>query len=65
MKTHWRTGLRTQEHASESFEASQEQIRVRAYQLYEQRGREDGHEFEDWLQAESEKRLRKQSIEPG
>jgi hypothetical protein len=32
----------------------QEQIRRRAYELYEQRGREDGHELDDWLQAESE-----------
>lgn len=31
----------------------QEQIRLRAYALYEQRGRE-GHEVGDWLQAESE-----------
>jgi len=31
----------------------QEQIRVRAYGLYEQRGRE-GHELDDWLRAESE-----------
>jgi hypothetical protein len=31
----------------------QEQIRVRAYGLYEQRG-EEGREVEDWLQAESE-----------
>ncbi len=23
-----------------------------AYELYEQRGREDGHDFEDWLRAE-------------
>jgi hypothetical protein len=30
------------------------QIRVRAYQLYEARGREDGHELEDWLRAEEE-----------
>ena len=30
------------------------QIRVRAYQLYEERGREDGHEKEDWLRAEEE-----------
>jgi uncharacterized protein YegP (UPF0339 family) len=34
--------------------ARQEQVRCRAYQLYEQRGREDGHEVDDWLQAESE-----------
>ena len=31
----------------------QEQIRLRAYGLYEQRGTE-GHEVDDWLQAESE-----------
>jgi hypothetical protein len=31
----------------------QEQIRVRAYGLYEQHGKE-GREVEDWLQAESE-----------
>jgi hypothetical protein len=33
--------------------ARQEQVRCRAYKLYEQRGREDGHELDDWLQAES------------
>jgi hypothetical protein len=31
-----------------------EQIRLRAYELYEQRGRQDGHELDDWLQAEGE-----------
>ena len=31
-----------------------EQIRQRAYELYEQRGRTDGHDLEDWLQAEGE-----------
>jgi hypothetical protein len=30
------------------------QIRLRAYQLYEARGREDGHELDDWLRAEEE-----------
>lgn len=30
------------------------EIRRRAYQLYEQRHREDGHALEDWLQAERE-----------
>jgi hypothetical protein len=29
-------------------------IRERAYQLYEERGRGDGHEWDDWLQAEGE-----------
>jgi len=32
----------------------EQQIRSRAYQLYEERGREDGHELEDWLRAEAE-----------
>lgn len=32
----------------------QEQVRRRAYELYELRGRENGHDLEDWLQAESE-----------
>jgi len=31
-----------------------ELVRLRAYELYEERGREDGHDVEDWLQAESE-----------
>ena len=30
------------------------QIRLRAYQLYEARGRKDGHELEVWLRAEEE-----------
>jgi hypothetical protein len=37
----------------------QEQIRRRAYELYEQRGREDGRALDDWLQAESEVSQRK------
>lgn len=32
----------------------QDQIRRRAYELYEQRGGEDGRELDDWLQAEAE-----------
>ena len=32
----------------------QEQVRRRAFELYEQRGREGGHDIDDWLQAESE-----------
>ena len=30
------------------------QIRLRAHELYEARGQEDGHEVEDWLRAEEE-----------
>ena len=30
------------------------QIRLRAYELYEARGREDGHDLDDWLRAKEE-----------
>ncbi len=32
----------------------EEQISRRAYELYEQRGREHGHDNEDWVKAERE-----------
>ncbi len=32
----------------------EQQIRQRAHQLYEARGRQSGHEVEDWLTAEAE-----------
>jgi hypothetical protein len=32
----------------------EQQIQQRAYELYEQRGRTDGHDWDDWLQAEQE-----------
>jgi hypothetical protein len=32
----------------------EEQIRQRAHQFYEARGRQSGHEVEDWLNAEAE-----------
>lgn len=34
----------------------EERIRQLAYRLYEQRGHQCGHEFEDWLRAEREVR---------
>jgi hypothetical protein len=33
---------------------SEEEIRTRAYQIYEFRGKIDNHEEEDWSQAETE-----------
>jgi hypothetical protein len=33
---------------------SQDMIRVRAYELYESRGREPGRDEQDWLRAEQE-----------
>lgn len=32
----------------------EERIRRRAYELYEKRGRVDGNDVEDWLQAKAE-----------
>jgi hypothetical protein len=46
--------LPTETRATESPVDIQEQVRRRAFELYEQRGREDGHELGDWLRAESE-----------
>jgi hypothetical protein len=46
--------LATETRTTESPVDIQEQLRRRAFELYEQRGREDGHHLEDWLQAESE-----------
>jgi hypothetical protein len=32
----------------------EQEIRLRAYALYVDRGREDGHDLDDWLRAEAE-----------
>ncbi len=40
--------------AQTSAQDIQHQIRQRAYELYEQRGRRHGHDLDDWLTAESE-----------
>ena len=37
---------------------SEELIRVRAYELYETRGRQDGNDEADWFAAEAELRTR-------
>jgi hypothetical protein len=46
--------LRATNQTTDSTSELQEQIRRRAYELYEQRGRNDGYDLSDWLQAESE-----------
>ena len=33
---------------------TEDMIRRRAYELYEERGRGDGHELQDWVDAEEE-----------
>jgi hypothetical protein len=35
-------------------ELDEEQVRCRAYELYEKRGRENGHDVDDWMEAKSE-----------
>ena len=42
-----------------SFDELEERIRVRAYDLYEKRGKHDGYALDDWLQAEAELRGQK------
>ncbi len=37
-----------------SLELMEEYIRLRAYQLFEERGCQHGHDVDDWLQAEYE-----------
>ena len=39
---------------SEGVKTLQERIRLRAYELFEARGREHGHDLDDWLRAEAE-----------
>jgi hypothetical protein len=52
------TGKRVQTSRKES-QNIEETVRTRAYELYEARGREDGHELDDWLRAEEEITQRK------
>lgn len=42
--------------ANESHLEPEQRIRMRAYELYEQRNRGLGHDVEDWLDAEAELR---------
>lgn len=46
---------RVAEPASDAYE----EISARAYELYVERGLKDGHDLEDWLQAEMEVTARK------
>jgi len=41
-------------HMTAPYEPTIEEIRVRAYELYVERGRLDGFDLENWLQAEEE-----------
>jgi Protein of unknown function (DUF2934) len=48
------TGRTTRMVAGAEPQNLEEQIRKRAYELYEARGREDGLHLDDWLRAEGE-----------
>ena len=47
------TGFNDGENLSGSDEGVRHRIAEVAYELYEQRGREDGHDLEDWVKAEA------------
>ena len=49
-----RTQKPTANIATESHPNLEEEIRRRAYEIYEERGQEDGRDLEDWLRAEAE-----------
>lgn len=54
-------------HAKPAFSSvsmSQDLIAERAYRKFEARGREGGHELEDWLSAESELRHELEKAKP-
>jgi hypothetical protein len=44
----------TTDQAEPHSEPTFEQIQVRAYEIYIERGRQDGFELDDWFQAEKE-----------
>ena len=50
------TPLSATNQTTESTNELQEQIRHRAHELYERRGRVDGFASDDWFQAEAETR---------
>ena len=54
----WRVKSDTASQAADPAPDLQEVARV-AYELYEQRGRADGHDLEDWISAETIVRQRR------
>jgi hypothetical protein len=49
-----RTQKPTANIATESYPNLEQEIRRRAYEIYKERGQEDGRDVEDWLRAEAE-----------
>jgi hypothetical protein len=52
-------GAAVRKASTEAASPSSEEIARRAYEIFLARGREPGHEAEDWLQAEKELRGRR------
>jgi len=48
------TGKKAEASATANRENLEEEIRRRAYELYQSRSREDGKDVDDWLQAKNE-----------
>lgn len=46
--------------ANDRAQPNDEKIRDRAYEIYEGRGGESGHDWDDWLQAERELRPKRE-----
>jgi hypothetical protein len=51
----------TTDQAQPDYEPTFEQIQMRAYEIYIQRGGQDGLDLEDWLQAEKELKTSRQN----
>jgi hypothetical protein len=47
-------GQRNLDHRHQADARIEEEIRIRAYELFEQRGRQEGYHDEDWARAEAE-----------
>jgi hypothetical protein len=45
---------KNQDHRNQADARVEEEIRIRAYELFEQRGRQEGFHDEDWARAEAE-----------
>ena len=48
------SGERVTERNSDRFYPTHDEIALLAYSVYESRGRQEGHQMEDWLRAEQQ-----------
>jgi len=62
MKTDLASNSRPTARIAEPEVDTHEEISRRAYELYVERGRENGHDLEDWLQAETEVTAKKTRV---